>query len=114
MVKAKVKRIKAGKIRVPDDGELHAGFFAPELGNIDMDDDDGNMSGIKRYQTSAELACRMLEGDYFDKYGISSRWLCRWLHCVHGMGIAGMGRCPGNPFVGCCTEYEDNAEWCEV
>lgn len=23
----------------------------------------------------------------------SQRWKCNWLHCVHGMGLAGMGRC---------------------
>ena len=23
----------------------------------------------------------------------SERWKCDWLHCAHGMGLAGMGRC---------------------
>lgn len=82
-----------------------------------ISEDEANYSHVMRYQTSAELACRMYEGDYIDKYGISSRWLCDWLNCVAAMGIAGMGRCPGNPFIVDCPEFmtePEFAKWCEV
>jgi len=43
----------------------------------------------------------------------SQRWKCSWPTCISGMGLAGMGRCPGEWWNPDCPEYKNEDETLE-
>ena len=49
-----------------------------------------------------------------DKWENKDKWKCDFVKCVNGLGLAGMGSCPGDPFIETCPNFMTEEEAFEL